>query len=407
MAKKVAIIGAGQAGLQLGLSLLEKGHSVTIISDKSGEDIAAGKILATPALFWRGQKAEHELGVDFWKNDIPPAKTVNIDVRDDDSHVLMRINGKFTNGAAHMVDLRLKYPKWIETFIQRGGRFLIGRPEVEELDNLAAEHDLVFVGTGRGNASLFERDAERSIWSRPLRRIRAFFLDTPGLDHWNVTFVPGAGEILAAPALGLGNKQGQAVLLWAVPGGPLDFPENIAGPQVVASSKEAFRRYNPEHYETIADKPLIDDKAWLAGEATPIVRKPVALLPSGRFVVAIGDAAVTVDPLTGQGLNNASYTASVFAQAIERHGNEAFTPAWANATANEAWDYIRHAYLLNRVFLEPLDFQGAVFEAASQNSDLADQLISAYSDPQETGWIHDQATVRKRLEAYAWQAPKG
>lgn len=400
MARKIAIVGAGQAGLQLGLDLLEKGHAVTLITEKSGEEIANGRITATPALFWRGQQAEQNLGIDFWRNEVFSNKKVQLGIRDDRGELLLRVAGQFINGTAQMVDLRLKYPKWLETFSRRGGRLVIGRPDIAGLDTLAGEHDLLFVATGRTNASLFERDPERSIWPGPLRRVRAIFLDAPELDRWNNTFVPGIGELAASPALGLGNRPVQALLVWGAFGGPLDFPQDVDGAQVTEGIKDAFRRFNPDYYDKIADKKILDDKAWVTGAVAPTVRKPTALLPSGRFAVALGDVAVTVDPLTGQGLNNASHAADVFAREIELRGNEPFTPAWAEATSNEAWDFIRHSYLLNRILLDPPAYQEPVFPAASRNPRLADELISGFPDPETTVWFHDPDALREKLAAY-------
>ena len=37
--KRIAIVGAGQSGLQLGLGLLAAGYEVTMFSNRTGEDI--------------------------------------------------------------------------------------------------------------------------------------------------------------------------------------------------------------------------------------------------------------------------------------------------------------------------------------------------------------------------------
>ena len=37
--KRIAIIGAGQSGLQLALGLLDAGYEVTVVSDRSAEQI--------------------------------------------------------------------------------------------------------------------------------------------------------------------------------------------------------------------------------------------------------------------------------------------------------------------------------------------------------------------------------
>lgn len=42
---------------------------------------------------------------------------------------------------------------------------------------------------------------------------------------------------------------------------------------------------------------LADPMGWLTGRITPTVRKPVAPLPSGRVVAALGDTAFPTIPL--------------------------------------------------------------------------------------------------------------
>jgi NADPH-dependent glutamate synthase beta subunit-like oxidoreductase len=45
--RNIGIIGAGQAGLQLGFMLLAKGYSVTVYSDRSAEQIFNARLSAT------------------------------------------------------------------------------------------------------------------------------------------------------------------------------------------------------------------------------------------------------------------------------------------------------------------------------------------------------------------------
>jgi 2-polyprenyl-6-methoxyphenol hydroxylase-like FAD-dependent oxidoreductase len=401
MSRKVAIVGAGQAGLQLGFALLEHGYHVTLVSERPAEDIGASQIWGTPALFWRGQAFERALGIDFWDTEVFANKQVEIDIRDEQGGQLLTIAGEFTNGAAKLVDLRLKYPKWLDEFARRGGTVVVGRRDVAGLDALAGDHDLLFIATGRSGDSLFERDADRSIWPNALRRLRAVILDGPEIDHWSFSFIPGVGEVCAAPGLGLGGRPAHAILLWAAPGGPIDFADGLDGQQVLASLKAALRAYKPDHHDKIADSALLDGKSWLAGAVTPIVRKPVARLPSGRFAIALGDALVTVDPITGQGLNKAAYAADLFARRILADGDQPFDEAWAMTTAGEFWEFARHSYLLQRSLLEPPEYQGAVFPVAAQHRGLANELIGTFPDPATSTWLHDPVALNAKIAEYA------
>lgn len=51
--RKIAIIGAGQAGLLLGIGLVDAGYTVTLFSDRTPEAILHGKPMAFPTLFDR------------------------------------------------------------------------------------------------------------------------------------------------------------------------------------------------------------------------------------------------------------------------------------------------------------------------------------------------------------------
>ena len=62
--KKIAIVGAGQAGLQLGMSLLGQDDcEVTLYSDRNPEKIAAGSLMATAILF-EGKLVIQKTGVE-------------------------------------------------------------------------------------------------------------------------------------------------------------------------------------------------------------------------------------------------------------------------------------------------------------------------------------------------------
>ena len=48
---KIAIVGAGQAGLHLGIGLLMSGHEVTLLSNRTGEQIAAGPVISSQSMY--------------------------------------------------------------------------------------------------------------------------------------------------------------------------------------------------------------------------------------------------------------------------------------------------------------------------------------------------------------------
>jgi len=65
---------------------------------------------------------------------------------------------------------------------------------------------------------------------------------------------------------------------------------------------------------------------------TPTVRRGFIELSNGRYAVALGNAHVVIDPITGQGANNASHAADVLCQAI-RHA-DAFDRSFCERASN-------------------------------------------------------------------------
>ena len=56
----------------------------------------------------------------------------------------------------------------MEEIEHRGGKVVVRCATVEDLEDLARDHDLVVVSTGRGGlTSLFDRDADRSPYDAP------------------------------------------------------------------------------------------------------------------------------------------------------------------------------------------------------------------------------------------------
>src|ERR1700755_358548 len=70
--RKVLIVGAGQSGLQLGLSLLAEGYEVTIMSARTPDEIRSGWPTSTQAMFDHALNTERAYGLNFWEDEEPP-----------------------------------------------------------------------------------------------------------------------------------------------------------------------------------------------------------------------------------------------------------------------------------------------------------------------------------------------
>jgi len=111
---KMLIVGAGQAGLQLALGLIEEGHEVTVVSNRTPQDIHDGRVMSSQCMFHAALQTERDLGLDFWESECPPVEGISLAVPAPDG------TGKAIDWASRLdnyaesVDQRVKMPGWLE-----------------------------------------------------------------------------------------------------------------------------------------------------------------------------------------------------------------------------------------------------------------------------------------------------
>src|SRR5437762_13065036 len=169
--KCIAIIGAGQSGLQLVLGLLSAGYQVTLYADRSGDEIQHGHVMSSQCMFDSALETERDLGLNYWEEECPKVEGISFAVPNP-------IGGKIIDWAARLdnfaqsVDQRLKIPRWMGGFEKRGGELRIKPATLDDLTECAGSHDLVIVASGKGAlGQLFERDAARSPFSQAQRTL--------------------------------------------------------------------------------------------------------------------------------------------------------------------------------------------------------------------------------------------
>ncbi|REM31795.1 flavin reductase, partial [Mycobacterium tuberculosis] len=111
----------------------------------------------------------------------------------------------------------------------------------------------------------------------------------PTRPHARVCFnlIPGVGEYFVFPALTTTGPC-EIMVFEGVPGGPMDCWEDVETPREhLARSKRILETFLPWEAERCTDIELTDDNGVLSGRFTPVVRKPVATLPSGRKVLGL------------------------------------------------------------------------------------------------------------------------
>jgi cation diffusion facilitator CzcD-associated flavoprotein CzcO len=76
--RRVLIVGAGQCGLQLGLSLLAEGYDVTVMSARTPEEIRGGWPTSTQCMFNLALQGEREYGLNLWEDRVPHVAGLHI-----------------------------------------------------------------------------------------------------------------------------------------------------------------------------------------------------------------------------------------------------------------------------------------------------------------------------------------
>jgi len=411
MTRSVAIVGAGQSGMQLALGLQRAGFAVTVFSNRTAQEIAEGPVMSSQCMFEAALQAERELALDWWSHACPRVEGIGMAVRGPEGGKAIEWSARL-EGAARSVDQRLKIPAWMNAFAQRGGRLVVKDAGLDDLEACAAAHDLVIVAGGKGDiAQLFERDAQRSPLDRPPRVLALTYVKgmKPREPFPAVCFnlIPGVGEYFVFPALTTTGPC-EIMVFEGVPGGPMDCWADVKTPQQhLARSKWILDSFLPWEAERCTDIALTDDNGILAGCFTPVVRRPVATLPSGRQVLGMADAVVLNDPVTGQGSNNAAKCADIYLKRILEHGDAPFDAGWMQQTFDRYWEgYARWATdWTHSLLAPPKPHLHKLLQSAASMPAVASAIANGFDDPRVFApWWFDAAEADRFLEARAREA---
>lgn len=404
--RKITIIGGGQSGLQLGLGLLKNGYQVRVVQNRTGEEIAAGKVLSSQCMFHDSVQNERDLGIDYWSDTCPPVEGIQFCVPDPEGSGNKVIDwaGRLDK-PAYSVDQRVKMPIWLDEFEALGGQLVIAEAGIADLETYARQDDLVLVASGKGEVGrLFERDAEKSAYDKPMRALALTYVTgmVPRAEHSAVCFnlIPGVGEYFVFPALTTTGPC-EIMVFEGVPGGPMDCWGDVKTPEAhLAKSKEILDTFLPWEAERCRNIELTDDNGILAGRFPPTIRRPVATLPSGRQVLGIGDAVCLNDPITGQGSNNASKAAAVYLKRILDHGDQPFDAAWMQGTFDAFWDYAQWVVQwTNMLLLPPPPFILEIMGTACAEPRLAHRMANGFNDPRDFfPWFADPQAAADYLQ---------
>lgn len=391
--RKILIVGAGQAGMQLALSLQSKDYDVTVMSARTPEEIRDGWPTSTQVMFEPALAYEREYDLNLWEDTAPRIGDVGVTVSPAKGVKAFAFHGPW-RPYAMSVDQRLKMSTWLELFESRGGRIIYHPVMTSDLAGLAAMYDLTLIAAGKGEiVELFDRDPVRSKYDTPGRTLAAIYLDgveeraefPPGSMRINVA--PGVGELFVIPAE---TMTGSCTIgfIEAIPGGPFDIFRHRPSPQEHARRlRLLLDEYLPWEGELFRNAEPTDARASITGAFTGTIRRPYAEIAEGTYVFGMGDVVVVNDPIAGQGSNNAAHCAGIYTQAILDRGDKPFDPMWMQETFETFWETrAQHSTGLTDALLNPMpEHVQQVLGAASEHQQIADRFCKLFPNPEDLG----------------------
>lgn len=400
--RRIAIVGSGIAGLAAAHGLLRAGYSVDLYSDRTAEQwLNDSRPTGTAARFDLALSYERELGLNFWDDVAPKGEGVFLTFCQTLHKPLVKLYGRLQR-PFQAVDLRLQSHRWMKELEKRGGRVVIESVTVDRLDEIAAEHDLTIVATGRAElCRLFERDAARSVHTDPQRNLGMVItvggpprLEGLPLLPVKFDFLGTDGEIFFIPYFHKDHGPSWNILVEAKPGSRMDRFNGLRnGVEAVETMKRVVADCFPWDEPFVRDMRIADDNGWLTGKVTPTIRRPFATLASGRVVAALGDTAISYDPIAAQGANSAIKQARHLVVNIEARGDGPFDAGWIGNTFESYFnEHARHAYTFSNLLLEPITAPAKELLIAQYGSDgratnssgaqrIANAFIENFNDP--------------------------
>jgi Styrene monooxygenase A putative substrate binding domain len=382
----IGIVGAGVAGLQLGLFLQQHGIAATIYAEKTPQQQLAARLSNIVIRSAPTRERERFLGVNHWD-------AANLDLWRWNFHIGGERPFAFSGDLSQpviVVDMRMYYARLLEDFAQRGGGVVVGALQAGDVQRLAAHHDLMVLASGRGRlASMFPRLPAHSPYRTPQRLCVAGLyrgIAEPQPLGIDIAAAPGHGDIFAAPLVSF-EPHLTSVGFFIIAGGAFEVLKQMRYADdsrcFGATVLSLLRTYAPAIYARVDPSTFALTRPLDLCHAamTPTVRRGYIQLQNGTFAVALGDAHVLNDPITGQGANTASHAAWVLGQAI-RDSGATFDAAFCRRVEQQIWAYARPITEACNARLRPPPAHAVeLLVAAAYNKTIADAHATGFNHP--------------------------
>lgn len=408
--RSIAIIGAGLAGAGAALALTRAGYRVDLYSDRTRDALLHDVPATGTAILFGASRTPDAAIIDDPYANLPGAHFAASAAGLAGEDGVASFPARYTY-EAQSVDARLRADDRLGAFLDladtTGSRFIVGAVAPADLDTIAADHDLTLIATGKGGlGDAFATDDDRTPYTEAQRYLLTvtasglpadhLFADRPGIPGVNNALLSlhEEGEVFGGPYLHKDRADQDdtwVLLAWAKPGTATE--EAFRSATDAASALKVLQDLHHRAFPDLADDldrlRVIesDPHSWLKGAVTPRVRRPVGYTDGGQLLAALGDTAVAVDPIAGQGAQLGDFQVAALVDGLVA-ADQAGTPWDADlltALFEKHWaEHAAAGVAVTSLFLgDPLytEVAGAFFGNAGTDPAYATALFNLFSEP--------------------------